>query len=296
MEAPNREEVDNVLESAQYEALYYLARTGTRTALFINHDEGTHPDPQYIYSYHGYEQDSTTRLFWHWFYRHSDGELFTLSLDDQQDYDDEQYDMLDRPENLFYTFGIYSWSRTTGTEDKYAEKDLLWTEVEIFSRIRDFILKRVPLRYYRHMFDRNWTHPLHYTPHRRDDDDEQPPPIPTYQPETIKVTVRFRYVEAARPVLRQGVKNNEVPQGALAGGKGTFLVRGERAHFYMEFPNNPEIQAVDLYPWMVEVRPTNKRITRQVRNFLESNVNQLQSLSPEHIHEWVHRVLQAYWK
>lgn len=55
--------------------------------------------------------------------------------------------MLDSPENLFYTFGIYSWSRTTGTEDKYAERDLPWTEVEIFSRIRDFIIKRVPLRY-----------------------------------------------------------------------------------------------------------------------------------------------------
>lgn len=77
MEAPKPGEAD-ALESAQYEALHYLARTGTRTALFINNDEGVHPDRQHIYSYHGYEQDSTTKLFWHWFYRHGDGELFTL--------------------------------------------------------------------------------------------------------------------------------------------------------------------------------------------------------------------------
>ncbi|MBX8643920.1 MAG: hypothetical protein KIY12_04255, partial [Thermoplasmata archaeon] len=229
----------------------------TRTALFKNNnDDDGRPDPRHVYSYHGYHQDPGSTVFWHWFHRHSDGEAFTLALEDTQDYDEDEYDLLDAPENMEGTFGIYSWANTSGGEETAAAlQGHPWTETEIFSRTRDFILKRVPLRHYPSMFDIEWTHPLQYTPHRHE-------PSPTENAAmamqladvTLTLSVRFEYHPAGCTRVVQGVKRNRRPHGAIAGGRGTFLVLGDTARFLMVFPDNPEIPPVDLYPFMTEAK------------------------------------------
>jgi len=267
----------NPLEGDQFVATNYLARTGTNTALFINQDNGN-PNPNRRYNYQSYDGNT----FWHWFYRIDDGEEFTVCLEESQDYDDNQYDLLDSPQNLVGTFGIYSWANTIGEGINLQGRQ--WNEVEIFSRIRDFILKRVPLRYYPHMFDIEWTHPLQYTPAPR------PPPVALLQ-----VFVQFQYYPAGRPTLVH-VRRNRIPQGAIAGGRGTYLTLGESAQFLMIFPNNPEIQSIDLYPFMRQATPNGKRVTSTVRRFLTDRLNLCRSISLNDVTQWVHTVVAEYFQ
>ena len=73
----------------------------------------------------------------------------------------------------------------------------------------------------------------------------------------FSTVTNFNYTPARQPHLVQGVKNNKIPKGAIAGGKGSFLVRDDddlaKAHLTLTDENGNFAGKIDIAPALREI-------------------------------------------
>jgi len=281
-----------ILFTAAFDRPNYLQNTQTNSALFkVMFGENDAPSPNRVYSYQGFTTNNTD-IFWHWFYLHDSDLLLTLALEHNVDYDD--YDQIDLPARMNGTFGIYHWAETTGEDTMLVPRGQPLTEVQIFTKIRDFIVMCRPLHNFPYMFVDPPDIPLHYVR-----DNVHLPPMNNNTPAQMQqgpIVVVFVFHPAGPTQLVQHVKGNAIPHGAVRGGGGTFLVRGDSPQFLMQFPNNPGIPAVDLYPIVHRYMPPNRRFSARLRKFLQQHVGQCAGPQPAQIDVWVQMMLNLYSK
>lgn len=67
----------------------------------------------------------------------------------------------------------------------------------------------------------------------------------------IKVT-SYRYMQGTPGYLKQGVKNRRTPQGALRGGNGSFIIKGEPPKAFLYWNENGIPAGTDIYPFIKE--------------------------------------------
>ena len=80
--------------------------------------------------------------------------------------------------------------------------------------------------------------------------------------------VKLRWEPSEGPYLKQGVKKNRTPKGAIRGSNGSFVMMGERAKLYLTvLTDDGRFVTQDIYYDVKDV--TSKRITKKFREKLE---------------------------
>lgn len=77
----------------------------------------------------------------------------------------------------------------------------------------------------------------------------------------IKVT-GYRYVQGTPGYLKQGVKNHRTPRGAVNGGNGSFIMKGEPAKAFLSWNVDGEPAEKNIYPFIKD-NTTRSRVTEK---------------------------------
>lgn len=80
----------------------------------------------------------------------------------------------------------------------------------------------------------------------------------------------FRYEKSTEAYLKQGVKNNRTPRGAVSGGNGTFLMAGDPPKVIFYISDNGNISTNNFY-WTIK-NNSSRRITERYCKSIFNNV------------------------
>lgn len=71
----------------------------------------------------------------------------------------------------------------------------------------------------------------------------------------------FGYEQSTPAYVKQGVKGNVTPRGAISGGRGSFLMAGESPKAYFTCEENGQLQRINVYPIIKD--NSNRRVTEK---------------------------------
>ena len=74
--------------------------------------------------------------------------------------------------------------------------------------------------------------------------------------------INFSYIKSTRGFLQQGIKNNQRPRGAVAGGNGTYFMAGESPQILLNCKENGILYSINIYNMVKE--NANRRVSEKL--------------------------------